>query len=426
MLVKAIALASLLYGAQAGCPFAHLHNPDLPNIHATPKDGCSAPELKKIKSSVDPNPGQTTVHGCTCTSSCGATPDFGSANCDWCYTANKCGHYAYTRLAYYDYCVYPKNNTYEGKSWDQKLDILWNAVVANPGMGSYPNVLNMLGESIQTSFDNHHDTMPNGRIKYIHSVGAVCKFSLMISPDSPFTGVFGPGQINYGLIRMGSAVPVTSKVSMTPGIGVKILRTGIPSANWVVLRSLDAQESHDFFNTTQSNHIDPPTGVTAVLGVKFGQASNCITQVGLSDAARWTQAGDHIESPKFPYEIIWTPTHAVNTNGATTTEALVHMLETIPIGTQLYRVSVYETPWDKYNGKPTELGVVATASECRGSKFGDNVLFFKHQRMEDDWALRPEWVKDIRPQEECGASEVDPVPPRKCEDLTDAHHDEEI
>lgn len=38
----------------------------------------------------------TTNKGCKCTSTCGATADFGLATCDWCYTENKCGHYSYS------------------------------------------------------------------------------------------------------------------------------------------------------------------------------------------------------------------------------------------------------------------------------------------------------------------------------------------
>ena len=38
------------------------------------------------------------------------------------------------------------------------------------------------------------------------------------------------------------------------------------------------------------------------------------------------------------------------------------------------------------------LGEVVTADECVSSFFGDTKMFFKHQWIEEDIALRPEWA----------------------------------
>lgn len=46
----------------------------------------------------------TSAKGCTCTSDCG--PSFDDSR-PWCYTANSCGSYAYSRASYYDYCTPP-------------------------------------------------------------------------------------------------------------------------------------------------------------------------------------------------------------------------------------------------------------------------------------------------------------------------------
>ena len=49
--------------------------------------------------------------------------------------------------------------------------------------------------------------------------------------------------------------------------------------------------------------------------------------------------------------------------------------------------------------KPTELGgteskiaQIVTKSEMTTSNFGDEHLYFRHERMDDDLALRPEWT----------------------------------
>ena len=38
------------------------------------------------------------------------------------------------------------------------------------------------------------------------------------------------------------------------------------------------------------------------------------------------------------------------------------------------------------------LGDVITSEKCTSSLYGDTKLFFKHQWIEDDIALKPEWA----------------------------------
>jgi len=53
--------------------------------------------------------------------------------------------------------------------------------------GSYPNALGLFNESVITTFRNVSDIMPSGREKYIHSVGAVAKFTF--NPQVPLSQV---------------------------------------------------------------------------------------------------------------------------------------------------------------------------------------------------------------------------------------------
>lgn len=98
-------------------------------------------------------------------------------------------------------------------------------------------MLNAFDESMRTSFDYaSNDVMPKERVKVIHGVGAICKVDMQVSEDYPYTGIFQPGTA-AGMVRMGSALAVTETSGMVPGIGVKFLRDGVPSANWVELSS---------------------------------------------------------------------------------------------------------------------------------------------------------------------------------------------
>ena len=112
--------------------------------------------------------------------------------------------------------------------------------------------------------------MPNGREKKIHSIGSICPFSMTVSADSKYTGLFQPGDV-HGFIRMGSAADPVANKGITPGLGIKFPRTGHPSGNYVALHSLDLGQSWNFFAYNMSNHISPPSGATAILAKKFNQ-----------------------------------------------------------------------------------------------------------------------------------------------------------
>ena len=99
----------------------------------------------------------------------------------------------------------------------------------------------------------------------------MCPFTIDIAADSPFTGLFKPGQIS-GLIRLGAAADFTIPFSpgLVPGVGVKFLRSGTSAANFVALNSLEAIPggNFNFFAVPLSNHIpdsinDPATAVLA-------------------------------------------------------------------------------------------------------------------------------------------------------------------
>ena len=139
-----------------------------------------------------------------------------------------------------------------------------------------------------TSFDDEWDNMPEGRQKYIHGVGAVCKFTLDIK-DSPYTGMFKNG-VQTGIIRIGPALDIANGAGVPPGAGIKFLRSGQISGNFVVLRSLSAGESYNIFDPDLYplyNHILGPSNIQEeILVNKFLQGSECPTKVGLSDIAR--------------------------------------------------------------------------------------------------------------------------------------------
>merc|ERR1712020_401047 len=93
-------------------------------------------------------------------------------------------------------------------------------------------LVELFKESVFTTFDNEWDVVPAGRVKVVHSNGAVCKFEIDIE-RSKYTGVLKNGR-KTGIPRMGSATDVANGAGVVPGMAFKFLRTGARSANFFV------------------------------------------------------------------------------------------------------------------------------------------------------------------------------------------------
>ena len=200
--------------------------------------------------------------------------------------------------------------------WRSKQNLIWQQVTASSKIGgSYGS--RAFTESVITPFENEWDVLPAGRVKIIHSNGAVCPFEINISPNSPFTGIFKPGKVE-GLIRLGGATDFTDWMTggMVPGAGVKFFRSGRSSANVVLLNQLDPMPNgnHNFFAVPLTNHLSDQFGSFSVklLAKKFCNSGHCITKVGLSDMSTFDQDGNQSMNPNFPFKITLQPTGQVN------------------------------------------------------------------------------------------------------------------
>merc|ERR1712166_166916 len=161
-----------------------------------------------------------------------------------------------------------------------------------------------------------------------------------------------------------------------------------------MLRSAGDAEGYDFFESTFSNHVAPDDALVQ-LG-KFQQASGCIDMVGLSDACTYTQAGEKVDEPVFPFEVWFEPTGSVSFADQKKSNAdLLAELSGIPDGTEIFSVHAFASPADKKEGKQITLGTLTSTGTCHQSVFGDLDLFFRHQRMEEDFAMVPEWISEM-------------------------------
>lgn len=104
----------------------------------------------------------------------------------------------------------------------------------------------LFNQDMNLTYDAVTDTMPINRRKVTHPVGTTSKVEFVAAPDTPYTGIFKGAK--HGIMRISETTKTTPDVGKTsPGHGVKFLRDGMSSANWVAMFSFDGMNSMNFF-----------------------------------------------------------------------------------------------------------------------------------------------------------------------------------
>lgn len=102
--------------------------------------------------------------------------------------------YSWTRLAYFDWCKYTVDKTYESQTADAKAAWLWGFTSKCKTPADWQSLANLFSESVKTIFDDVSDLMPAARTKVIHSVGVVATVTFVPSGEvHPFSGIFKTG-----------------------------------------------------------------------------------------------------------------------------------------------------------------------------------------------------------------------------------------
>ena len=119
----------------------------------------------------------------------------------------------------------------------------------------------------------------------------------------PYTGIFKGADSGY--VRMSTAMPVDKNThKITPGMGLKLLRDGVDSANLFAMFSMDGKDSFNFFEHDWSNHAPEPHDETLIpLEIQFKTLTEYTQTVGLSDMATYTQDGTKESDPVFPWSL---------------------------------------------------------------------------------------------------------------------------
>jgi len=326
----------------------------------------------------------------------------------------------------WDYCAYDADPKIEAEAADVKLNDLWRKVAANKTIGGKYPVNGNFGAMNQSQLEvveNKRDVMPAGRVKMRHSVGSVCKIEWTVDHASPYSGLFAPGT-KEGLVRMSSQLAVDTSRGIIPGLGLKFPRAGRLSGDTVALSSTE-EYYWNYFKHNMSNHLVERQGhvteQTEELKRHFETSSQCFSQVGLSNMARWNQDGDEAGIVSFPFKLFFVPTQEAQLPDVPRSwSEISNEIRGFPIGTTIFNVYGCGRPGksellptdggiEQACAEPVKLGPIRITSECVPSAFGDNALYIGHQRIEDDWQLRPEWLKQYEVATACGRA-TKPLP----------------
>lgn len=190
-------------------------------------------------------------------------------------------------------------------------------------------------------------------------------------------------------------------------MAIKFFRDGRPSSNFVAMYSIDGQPCSDrnFFQHDMNTHIQPPSSFGLKLAsAKFWQASYCSQMVGLSDIATDADGAQG----KFPFNLKFHSPVVSDCDCNNYAQCLQNLVQNLPVGTTVFEVLAQADP----SASDEPIGTIVITDTLTTSNFGDEQLFFKHQHMEDDFLLKPDWLAGIDRKSQCGMNCTGVKPPK--------------
>lgn len=268
--------------------------------------------------------------------------------------------------------------------------------------------------------------------------GVICCANLEIFPHTAsYTGLLQPNQTLPCLLRLSSAIKppslgIQSRLGRTllyatsekirnaqlfPCAALKVFRQSTSSGNLLFGGSKVGQCDTNFFaHCVCTTMTEQMPRIVRPFVRKFWTYSDYPLSLGISNFCQTTIHGETVQDVdiQFPFAIILQPS-----NSDTNTEDQYHHHHTcptsheslddpydrflehtlhVPVGTILYQVFACPTPQDVPDASKLEhIGRIITTSNMTQSSSWDG-LSFRHQRKEEDYALRPSWPNALRDQ----------------------------
>ncbi|MCF8060079.1 MAG: hypothetical protein K9K67_12330 [Bacteriovoracaceae bacterium] len=285
---------------------------------------------------------------------------------------------------------------YQALSGCQKQDFLWENVektqhTSLPEFEKF-GAIQLLGMTVQQltkkkALDS--DVAPKKWKKFLHRRGSVAKVKIIATENHPYTGVFSGA--DCALLRLSITYRPTKERNFAPGLALKVLRDGAPSANVSALYLLEGQENYNFFENPLSNivPIGRGIGLKLVHGI-FKRVTDYPEELGLNHFSNINSTGKKVTSAKAPKHIFFVPNPTLKVSRGK--HDVREDFQKIPEGTLLYSVYAVTDKHSKFNYYDYEkenissflkdsikIADIYSTSSFISSEFGDTGIFFRHE-----------------------------------------------
>lgn len=271
--------------------------------------------------------------------------------------------------------------SYESRSGEQKLELLWERVLASRyevlpplkriGVLDAVRGAGALWRTWRETYRTTRDILP-ARDKLSHPHGVVGRGEYVAS--EPCGGVLDGAPVLFRLALAGHP----DDAGFQPGLAVKFLIDGHPSVNVHAAHSLDPEPDWDFFAVPLSQRLDDPVsppGKASKLFVSLLTRTRDALLLDLDHLVFRDRRGVIASDYRVPHTISFRSELACPLDRG---EDFRNVLGVIPPGTGLYQVWLQRSP----KGAPQRVGTVVMRSRLIASSFGDRVLHFHHRRHE--------------------------------------------
>ncbi|WP_404788539.1 hypothetical protein [Altericista sp. CCNU0014] len=293
--------------------------------------------------------------------------------------------------------IAPLPSDYESRSAAEKKRYLWNERILPSRYQTLPpltriDAIGLFFTALRVKMDLKTDQVPQSWKKAIHAHGVVAQAKFLPSPNVPFTGLFQGAE--HCLVRLSLTGDPAAR-GFAPGLALKLLIDGKPSENFSALVSLAGQgKNYNFFANEMSNIVPVVSDFgPRLINWIFERVTRFPTKLYLQDLAKVDRNGNPIETPYFPYQIFLVPNPSIQFP-ETPDRDFREDLSSIPAESLLYRVYAVDpqsleadpetaakiVDRKDYRQQAREIGQLMTTSEFVASEYGDNFLFFRHQR----------------------------------------------
>ena len=285
---------------------------------------------------------------------------------------------------------------YDAMKACEKQELLWEKTVstAYKELPEYkklglPQLISMSQQEISKKGSFHSDFAPEKWVKYLHRRGSMAKVKI-VPVSSKYTGVFEGSEC--ALLRLSLTYKVTGGKPVAPGLALKILRDGNPSANISALVSLNGQKKDwNFFKYPMSNVVPAGDGIGQDLVHRlFKRVTHYPEELLVNDMASMNVRGEKAVKVVSPRQLFFVPASQIKYSSDA--HEVREDFAAIPEGTKVYELRALPEKYagldysdytaekaEEYVKESEHIADIITTSEFVSSAFSDDGIFFRHQ-----------------------------------------------